>query len=111
MTQVGKTTSGKTVYKYTFNKVTDIPNYLIISYDNGNSKIYDGVAFVNHGYYVEGLSEPTRVITTTGISQIRNNLNNDKAAIYDMQGRRIGTEMSQLPRGLYIRNGKKFAVR
>ena len=43
--------------------VTDgIPGNLIISKNNGDEKIYDGVAFVNHGYYVEGSDEPT-VIT------------------------------------------------
>ncbi len=61
---------GKYIYKYTFTKVTDIPTSLIISYDGGNTKVYDGVAFVNHGYYVQGQNTPTKVITTTGISKL-----------------------------------------
>ena len=71
MTFMGQTAAGANVYKYTITKVDEAPQYLIISKDNGNTKIYDGVDFVNHGYYVEGNGTPTQVITATnGIEDV-----------------------------------------
>ena len=65
MTFVGKTANGNFVYKYVITATDGIPGNLIISKNNGDEKIYDGVAFVNHGYYTEGSDEPT-VITQVG---------------------------------------------
>ena len=63
LTLMGLTQAGNSIYKYVITKVSVAPQYLIISKNNGNNKIYDGVTFVNHGYYVEGKTTPTRVIT------------------------------------------------
>ena len=63
MTMMGQSATGRYIYKYTLTKVSEVPDNLIISYDGGNTKIYDGVAFVNHGYYVEGNDTPTKEIT------------------------------------------------
>ena len=33
---------------------SSVPSNIIISKDNGNTKYFDGIVFVNHGYHVEG---------------------------------------------------------
>jgi hypothetical protein len=66
MTQVGKTSDGNFVYKYTITVTDQTPSNLIITrYVDGAeaARLYDGVAFVNHGYYVEGNDTPTKEIT------------------------------------------------
>lgn len=108
MTLMGQTATGRYIYKYTFTKVTEAPAYLIISYNNGNTKIYDGVAFVNHGYYVEGNDTPTLTISATGISEILNSKSGD-GSFYDLSGRKVTQAAAK--RGLYIRNGRKYIIR
>ena len=109
MTLMGQTATGNYVYKCVLTKTNEVPQYLIISKNGGNNKIYDGVDFVNHGYYVEGKTAPTQIITAnTGIRQI-SEATNDDAPIYDLSGRRVATK--PLPRGIYIRNGKKFVMK
>ena len=59
--------------------------------------------------YVEGKTAPTQIITAnTGIRQI-SEATNDDAPIYDLSGRRVANK--PLPRGIYIRNGKKFVMK
>ena len=65
----GQNADGAYIYKFTFTKTNDVPAYLIISKQSGNSKIYDGITFVNHGYYVEGRNESTQTITAVGAPQ------------------------------------------
>lgn len=108
MTLMGQTATGRYIYKYTFTKVTEAPSYLIISYNSGNTKIYDGVAFVNHGYYVEGNDTPTQTISATGISEIVNSKSGD-GSFYDLSGRKVTQAAAK--RGLYIRNGRKYIIR
>ena len=108
MTLMGQTATGRYIYKYTFTKVTEAPAYLIISYNSGNTKIYDGVAFVNHGYYVEGNDTPTQTISATGISEIVNSKSGD-GSFYDLSGRKVTQAAAK--RGLYIRNGRKYIIR
>lgn len=108
MTLMGQTATGRYIYKYTFTKVTEAPAYLIISYNSGNTKIYDGVAFVNHGYYVEGNDTPTQTISATGISEILNSKSGD-GSFYDLSGRKVTQAAAK--RGLYIRNGRKYIIR
>ena len=118
MTLMGQTATGRNVYKYTFTKVSEAPANLIISYNGGNTKVYDGVPFVNHGYYVEGNSTPTQIITATGIREIVNR----KSVIgkcYDLSGRKVATEEgsslftlhSSLKKGIYIQGGKKYIIK
>lgn len=111
MKLMGTTSDGKYIYKYIFTKVTDIPTSLIISYDGGNSKVYNDVAFVNHGYYVQGQNTPTKVITTTGISKLHYDSQAAKTAIYDLGGRYCGSSADRLSKGIYIQNGRKFVVK
>ena len=121
MTLMGQTATGRYVYKYVLTKTDEVPASLIISYNGGNNKVYDGVSFVNHGYYVEGQTAPTQVITTTGINVNPNtqhptpNTQNPTpntqhpTPAYNLQGQQI--KDSQLSPGLYIRNGKKILVK
>ena len=107
MTLMGQTATGNSIYKYTVTKVNEIPSNLIISKNNGNTKIYDGIDFVNHGYYVEGQTAPTQIISaTSGISTICKDAI-PSGHIYTLTGRRVSND-AQLPRGIYIRNGRKF---
>ena len=110
MTLMGQTDTGRYIYKYTFTKVSEAPANLIISYNGGNNKIYDGVNFVNHGYYVEGNSTPTEIITTTGIQELRGDRLAQRDDYYDLSGRKVATAefSSSLPKGIYIRGGKKY---
>ena len=56
-------------------------------------------------------------INITGIHEVNNNTQStaNSSAIYDLQGRRMNSQFSilnsQLPKGLYIMNGKKFVVK
>ena len=108
MTLMGQTATGRNVYKYTFTKVSEAPANLIISYNGGNTKVYDGVAFVNHGYYVEGYNTPTQTVTATAIRQIVNSqyVNSE---YYDLSGRKVSR--SGAKKGIYIRDGKKYVMK
>ena len=111
MTFMGQTAAGANVYKYTITKVDEAPQYLIISKDNGNTKIYDGVDFVNHGYYVEGNGTPTQVITATnGIEDVILWPRRADDRTYTIYGQSIDDAHSLRP-GIYIRNGRKVVVK
>ena len=45
--------------------------------------------------------------TTTGISPVRMNSGPSAKYIYDLRGRKLGTDASALPKGVYIIDGKK----
>ncbi len=111
MTFMGQTATGANIYKYTITKVSEAPQYLIISKNNGNTKIYDGVDFVNHGYYVEGNGTPTQVITAT-VGMEENLLRTHPAdgRIYHISGQLTDGSPS-LRSGIYIRNGRKFIIK
>ena len=113
MTLMGQTATGRNVYKYTFTKVSEAPANLIISYNGGNTKIYDGVNFVNHGYYVEGNNTPTQVITTTGIQELSVEMLEASGDFYDLSGCKVATSASatSLPKGIYVRGGKKYVIK
>ncbi len=110
MTFMGQTAAGANIYKYSMTKVSEAPQHLIISKDNGNTKIYDGVDFVNHGYYVEGNAIPTQVITATGIESSLMSLQPTDNRIFTISGQLIETS-SQLRPGIYIQNGRKFIIK
>ena len=111
MSFMGQTSTGANIYKYTITKVSEAPQYLIISKDNGNTKIYDGVDFVNHGYYVEGKGIPTQVITTTnGIEDTLLAPRPSDGRIYTINGELMNSGQSLRP-GIYISNGQKFIIK
>ena len=107
----GQTSTGAYIYKYTITKVSEAPQYLIISKDNGNTKIYDGVDFVNHGYYVEGNGTPTQVITATnGIEETLLGHRHSDNRIFTISGQLMNSGQWLRP-GIYIRNGQKFIIK
>ena len=108
MNLMGQTDTGNYIYKYTITKKNALPDHLIISKNGGNNKIYDDINYVNHGYFVEGQTTPTQIITaTTGINDITVVPAVDNKC-YDLTGRL----MTQAPKsGLYIRGGKKYIAR
>lgn len=56
---VGKSVSGKNVFKWTYNgDETTVPSHIIFLDGNGN-KMTENVVFVNHGYYVDGTYSTT----------------------------------------------------
>ena len=56
---VGKSVSGKNVFKWTYDGTeTSAPTHIIFLDGNGN-KLTDNVDFVNHGYYVDGTYSTT----------------------------------------------------
>ena len=113
MTLMGQTDTDRYIYKYTFTKVSEAPANLIISYNGGNTKVYNDVPFVNHGYYVEGNNTPTQTITTTGIQELSVERLKASGDFYDLSGRKVATAASatSLPKGIYIRGGKKYVIR
>lgn len=48
---------------------------------------------------------------TTGIDNVENQVNDNAAKIYTLAGVYVGTDASQLAKGVYIKNGKKFIVK
>ncbi len=110
MSWMGMTATGNNIYKYVVTKVSEAPQYLIISHNGGNTKIYDGVNFVNHGYYVEGQTEPTQIITaTSGIHTIEAP-SPTEGVIFLLDGQRAQKSHSSLP-GFYICNGRKILIK
>ena len=107
MTLMGQTDTGKNIYKWLQTKATEAPQYLIISKNGGNTKIYDGIDFVNHGYYVEGQTVPTRIITAaTGLCKpTADRISN--GCEFSPSGQPI---QSNRP-GIHIRDGKKYVVK
>ncbi len=110
MMHMGQTSTGANVYKYTITRVSDAPQYLIISKDNGNTKIYDGVNFVNHGYYVEGNTTPTQIITATVIEKPLSTLHSPDNRTFTISGQLVYGSQSLTP-GVYVRNGRKFIIK
>ena len=57
---VGKSVSGKNVFKWTYNgDETTVPSHIIFLDGNGNKLVSKDVEFVNHGYYVDGTYSTT----------------------------------------------------
>lgn len=53
MTYMGETTSGNKIFKWTYaGTQTGTPSKVIFTKDDSETKLADGIAFTNHGYYV-----------------------------------------------------------
>lgn len=110
-TYLGDALNGNKVWKWkwdgTREKNTTVaqPGMIIFSNgSNGSPKTAD-LQFKNGGYYTK---EGFFGLVTAGINDVTLDKNaND--IIYDLQGRKVVN--GQLPRGIYIKNGKKFIVR
>lgn len=79
MTLVGKATSGKNIYKWTYTGTsTDVPSNIIFTYGSNHTKIVSNdIDYTNHGYYVEGVySKTIEPETTTPVYVYFYNSNN-----------------------------------
>ena len=47
----------------------------------------------------------------TGIDEVTTTRKSTDSSVYNLNGQRVGTSVDGLPRGIYIRQGKKFIVR
>ena len=50
-------------------------------------------------------------MTPTAIHSISQQDEVSSPFVYDLQGRKVGTTNTSLPKGIYIKNGKKYLVR
>ena len=111
MTLMGQTATGSYVYKYVVTKTTEEPASFIITRYEGNTekaRLYDGANFVNHGYYVEGQTTPTQIITAlSGIEDVYYTDTDKEQPIYTITGQRVSRISSP---GIYIQGGKKILV-
>lgn len=74
---VGKSVSGKNVFKWTYDGTeTTVPSHIIFLDGNGNNKS-GNVDFVNHGYYVDGTYS-----TTTTVTKVHEEENVDPEYVY-----------------------------
>lgn len=109
MTLKGKAANGKYIYKYVQTKTQELPSNLIITrFNNGSEakRLWDGVTFTNHGYYIEDADYttdvPVVISATTGIRTATVTVENDKW--YDLSGREINKPTRH---GIYIHKGRK----
>ena len=74
---VGKSVSGKNVFKWTYDGTeTTVPSHIIFLDGNGNNKS-GNVDFVNHGYYFDGTYS-----TTTTVTKVHEEENVDPEYVY-----------------------------
>ena len=80
-----------------------------IIFNNNQSPQTENLGFENGGYYNEtGLMSNVMYTYITAINPIRTTPSVQNGMIYDLQGRKMGTTWDELPKGLYIVNGKKI---
>lgn len=92
-TSVTNRTTGETIsYTSSWNKATKT---LLLRFTNASDGVNVSFEFPNG----------------TGIEQVGQRTNDTDAPIYDTWGRNVGKDISVLPKGIYIRNGKKFIVK
>lgn len=91
-TSVTNRNTGETIaYSSSWNKAT---NTLLLRFTNASDGVNVSFEFPN----------------STGIEQVEQRTSDTDAPIYDIGGRNVGNNISVLPKGIYIRNGKKFIV-
>lgn len=107
-TQLGTAPNGKKVWKWTWdgvkqnNSAAMQPAKIIFS-NNGSPQTAD-LPFSNGGYYTkDGLFK----VVATGIDNAPE-VAPATTPVYDLSGRKMGN--GQLPKGIYIQNGKKFVI-
>ena len=106
-TKLGTADNGNSVWKWKVSGAVN-PDYIIFS---GGGMQTQNLDFTNGGYYfgLDGLK--ATVTPTTGIRNIDMTDQNAEHAVFDLQGRKVGTTRSPLKSGIYIVNGKKFILR
>jgi len=105
-TKLGTADNGNSVWKW---KVSDAVNPDFIIFSGGGVQT-ENLKFTNGGYYFgnEGLKA---TVTPTAIRNIDVTDPNTEYAVFDLQGRKVGTTKSPLKSGIYIVNGKKFVIK
>ena len=106
-TKLGTADNGNSVWKWKVSGAVN-PDYIIFS---GGGMQTQNLDFTNGGYYfgLDGLK--ATVTPTTGIRNIDMTDQNAEHAVFDLQGRKVGTTRSPLKSGIYIVNGKKFVMK
>ena len=105
-TKLGTADNGNSVWKWKVSGAAN-PDYIIFS---GGGVQTENLKFTNGGYYFgnEGLKA---TVTPTAIRNIDVTDPNTEYAVFDLQGRKVGTTKSPLKSGIYIVNGKKFVIK
>ena len=115
---------GQTWFKQTvdINTPKTVVN-VVFSTGTGSPQTVDVTGITEDAYFViknttneDGKYDVTDVSTTVGISEIKNEELRIKNEIYDLSGRRVASSLhhsstSSLPKGVYIRGGKKYLVK
>ena len=105
-TKLGTADNGNSVWKWKVSGEVN-PDFIIFS---GGGVQTENLKFTNGGYYFgnEGLKA---TVTPTAIRNIDVTDQNAEYAVFDLQGRKVGTTKSPLKSGIYIVNGKKFVIK
>ncbi len=106
-TKLGTADNGNSVWKWKVSGAVN-PDYIIFS---GGGMQTQNLDFTNGGYYFGKDGLKATVTPTTDIHNIDMTDQNAEHAVFDLQGRKVGTTKSPLKSGIYIVNGKKFILR
>ena len=106
-TKLGTADNGNSVWKWKVSGAVN-PDYIIFS---GGGMQTQNLDFTNGGYYFGKDGLKATVTPTTGIRNIDMTDQNAEHAVFDLQGRKVGTTRSPLKSGIYIVNGKKFVIK
>ena len=106
-TKLGTADNGNSVWKWKVSGAVN-PDYIIFS---GGGMQTQNLDFTNGGYYFGKDGLKATVTPTTGIRNIDMTDQNAEHAVFDLQGRKVGTTRSPLKSGIYIVNGKKFVMK
>ena len=105
-TKLGTADNGNSVWKWKVSGEVN-PDFIIFS---GGGVQTENLKFTNGGYYFgnEGLKA---TVTPTAIRNIDVTDQNTEYAVFDLQGRKVGTTKSPLKSGIYIINNKKVVLK
>ncbi len=107
--QLAAVGSNKRLYRWVNPNATSVTGKQIeyIIFNDGSHQTAD-LVFENGAYY-QGNTKLGVVSETTGITNINTETEDVKGNVYTIDGRMVND--SNLPKGIYVRNGKKFVVR
>ena len=105
-TKLGTADNGNSVWKWTVTGAVN-PDNIIFS---GGGMQTENMKYTNGGYYF-GKDGLKATVTATAIRHIDMTGQPAEYAVFDLQGRQVGTTKSSLKPGVYIINKQKFIVR
>ena len=105
-TKLGTADNGNSVWKWTVTGAVN-PDNIIFS---GGGMQTENMKYTNGGYYF-GKDGLKATVTATAIRHIDMSDQHAEHAVFDLQGRQVGTTKSSLKPGVYIINKQKFIVR